>query len=268
MSELSQIRTQQNFYFPPSWLVSCNYDARYYNSDLSLWLNVDPMSDGRPNLSPYNYCQWNPIGRIDPDGANDDWFENENTGEVMNVKGKSEVPKSAGTGWVNIGKDDKFGQQNIPSGSEGTVTKMNVTEAKEFMSTQGFTLSPKQIFKYTNSNPQIFQTGSERVSIEYGSEITINEKFTYVENSKTAAIEGKNILYEYDYSFFKGSETFERLPLTYSKPTTGKVIWDYIMQGNKLVQAAFGGTHDYKNYKNFGSWNEVPTNHFLNKYRP
>jgi hypothetical protein len=206
--------------------------------------------------------------RRDPDGANDDWFENENTGEVMNVKGKSEVPKSAGTGWVNIGKDDMFGQQNIPSGPEGTVTKMNVTEAKEFMSRQGFTLRPKQIFKYTNSNPQIFQTGSKRVSIEYGSVIIIYEKFTYVENSKTVAIEGKNIFYEYHYSFFKGSETFERLPLTYSKPTTGKVIWDYIMQGNKLVQAAFGGKHDYKNYKIFGSWNEVPTNHFLNKYRP
>jgi len=47
------------------------FGARYYNSDLSQWLSVDPMSDKRPNLSPYNYCKWNPIGRTDPDGELD-----------------------------------------------------------------------------------------------------------------------------------------------------------------------------------------------------
>ena len=44
------------------------FGARYYNSDLSLWLSVDPMSDKYPNLSPYNYCAWNPMKLADPDG--------------------------------------------------------------------------------------------------------------------------------------------------------------------------------------------------------
>ena len=48
------------------------FGARYYNSDLSLWLSVDPMSDKYPNLSPYNYCLWNPLRVIDPDGR-DGW---------------------------------------------------------------------------------------------------------------------------------------------------------------------------------------------------
>ena len=43
------------------------FGARYYNSDLSLWLSVDPMSDKYPNLSPYNYCAWNPMKLADPD---------------------------------------------------------------------------------------------------------------------------------------------------------------------------------------------------------
>ena len=44
------------------------FGARYYNSDLSLWLSVDPMSDKYPSLSPYNYCEFNPLKYIDPDG--------------------------------------------------------------------------------------------------------------------------------------------------------------------------------------------------------
>lgn len=44
------------------------FGARYYNSDLSLWLSVDPMADKYPSLSPYNYCAWNPMKLVDPDG--------------------------------------------------------------------------------------------------------------------------------------------------------------------------------------------------------
>lgn len=45
------------------------FGARYYNSDLSLWLSVDPMADKYPSLSPYNYCLWNPMRLVDPDGC-------------------------------------------------------------------------------------------------------------------------------------------------------------------------------------------------------
>jgi RHS repeat-associated protein len=48
------------------------FGARYYNSDLSIWLSVDPMSDERAWLSPYNYCQWRPLIRVDVDGLLDD----------------------------------------------------------------------------------------------------------------------------------------------------------------------------------------------------
>jgi RHS repeat-associated protein len=44
------------------------FGARYYNSDLSVWLSVDPLSDKYPSMSPYMYCAGNPIGNIDPDG--------------------------------------------------------------------------------------------------------------------------------------------------------------------------------------------------------
>jgi len=45
-----------------------SFSARYYNSDLSIWLSVDPLSDKYPNLSPYTYCANNPVRLVDPDG--------------------------------------------------------------------------------------------------------------------------------------------------------------------------------------------------------
>ena len=66
------------------------FGARYYSSDLSLWLSVDPMSDKYPSLSPYVYCADNPVGLVDPNGeevvitgtAADDYVSRLNTENV------------------------------------------------------------------------------------------------------------------------------------------------------------------------------------------
>ncbi len=55
------------------------FGARYYDSGLSIWLSVDPMSDKYPNLSPYNYCANNPVMLVDPDGR------------IMKIKGEDGV---------------------------------------------------------------------------------------------------------------------------------------------------------------------------------
>ena len=44
------------------------FGARYYSSDLSIWLSVDPMSDKYPSLSPYVYCADTPVKLVDPNG--------------------------------------------------------------------------------------------------------------------------------------------------------------------------------------------------------
>jgi RHS repeat-associated protein len=44
------------------------FGSRYYSSDLSIWLSVDPMSDKYPSLSPYTYCADNPVKLVDPNG--------------------------------------------------------------------------------------------------------------------------------------------------------------------------------------------------------
>ena len=42
------------------------FGARYYDSELSGWLSVDPMSDKYPSLSPYCYSANNPVVLVDP----------------------------------------------------------------------------------------------------------------------------------------------------------------------------------------------------------
>ena len=58
------------------------FGARYYNSDLSVWLNVDPQASKYPSLSPYVYCADNPIKLVDPNG---EAFTPETVWDIINV---------------------------------------------------------------------------------------------------------------------------------------------------------------------------------------
>ena len=39
-----------------------------YTSAQAIWLSPDPLLDKYPHISPYAYCNWNPIKYVDPDG--------------------------------------------------------------------------------------------------------------------------------------------------------------------------------------------------------
>ena len=83
---------------------------RHYNSDLSIWLSVDPMSDKYPGVSPYAYCGNNPVRLVDPNG--EDWFENEKTGDIYYARDyiKGDENLIGGEGWKWLGKNEMFGK--------------------------------------------------------------------------------------------------------------------------------------------------------------
>ena len=58
------------------------FGARYYDSELSIWLSVDPLASKYPFISPYAYCLNNPIRLIDPDGR--DVYEFDENGKLLN----------------------------------------------------------------------------------------------------------------------------------------------------------------------------------------
>ncbi|MGD9494459.1 MAG: RHS repeat-associated core domain-containing protein [Bacteroidales bacterium] len=65
------------------------FGARYYDSDLSVWLSVDPLSDKYPNLSSYAYCANNPVMLVDPDGNEIEGFSLDDDNNVVIDKDKA-----------------------------------------------------------------------------------------------------------------------------------------------------------------------------------
>ncbi|WP_062061790.1 RHS repeat-associated core domain-containing protein [Aquimarina longa] len=64
-----------------------NYDgARNYDEALGRWMNIDPMTDKREWLSPYQYVQNSPMLRIDPDGAFDIYSLDKESGDINLVE--------------------------------------------------------------------------------------------------------------------------------------------------------------------------------------
>jgi RHS repeat-associated protein len=68
-----------------------HFGSRYYSSDLSIWLSVDPQSDKYPSLSPYTYCADNPVKLVDPNGETWDTPEDERKANELISKAEEQI---------------------------------------------------------------------------------------------------------------------------------------------------------------------------------
>ena len=86
------------------------FGSRYYSSDLSIWLSVDPMSDKYASLSPYTYCANNPVKLVDPDGED---YEVEVNGNTIIIRATYYVTKDAKEGVEMAFNYFKSQEQNL-----------------------------------------------------------------------------------------------------------------------------------------------------------
>ena len=67
-----------------NWL---DFGARNYDPALGRWMNIDPVADIEPSLTPFRYAFNNPLSFIDPDGMYE-WRVNTETGEYERIGDK------------------------------------------------------------------------------------------------------------------------------------------------------------------------------------
>ena len=112
------------------------FGARYYDSETSVWLSVDPLAKKYPSMSPYMYTAGNPVMLVDPNGMatiarkqeKEDWFMNEKTGDVYYnselKKGDEGKGLMQGNNWVHMGKNGMFNNSS-GGGSDIKVNSQN-----------------------------------------------------------------------------------------------------------------------------------------------
>ena len=88
------------------------FGSRYYSSDLSIWLSVDPMSDKYPSLSPYTYCTDNPVKLVDPNGEDYEVLI-DNSNKTITIKATYYVTKDTKEGMEMGFRYFTLQQQNL-----------------------------------------------------------------------------------------------------------------------------------------------------------
>jgi len=109
------------------------FGARYYDSELGRFLGVDPLAQERVSLTPYNFCSNNPINRIDPTGALDDFVQDADGNIKWDNNANSQATTKAGETYLGKTLEFKFNSYidgklwdgpmgNLPAGDKLTST--------------------------------------------------------------------------------------------------------------------------------------------------
>jgi len=135
-----------------------NFGARYYWPEVSVWLSVDPMASGRPGITPYHYCQNNPLNRVDPNGMWDDDYTINKKGEVKLVRKTDDNFDMLYTkeSWDNGKKDNSIKiekgtverMKNINSSYQGNPVVLSYAQIKGEGNAQ-------QLFEFVSTNTEV-----------------------------------------------------------------------------------------------------------------
>ncbi len=129
------------------------FGSRYYSSDLSIWLSVDPMSEKYPHQSSYVYCGNNPIMVVDPNGE-DEW-EIDEQGTLTWKKSNTEIDILHATK-TGQSKDFPVGTIKDMTDDKGTCkyNKQDITVEFQYLDINDDELATR-FFEFVSENTEI-----------------------------------------------------------------------------------------------------------------
>jgi hypothetical protein len=147
------------------------------NNEIPIFTTQDPLSEKYYSLSPYVYCSNNPVSRTDPNGLLDDWYLNEETGELyFNRDLTTETTVIDDEEYTRIGDNDMMGDMG-----EIAEQKYNVTASQVVANDNGYDIEPVQQFEYINTNIHFDEVNPHHsVKDEVGTKTIITEKYAIV----------------------------------------------------------------------------------------
>jgi RHS repeat-associated protein len=161
-----------------------NYEyhgARYYNRELGRYMSVDPLAVQRMSLTPYNYVSCNPVMRIDPDGALDTKFVDDEGNTIVETDDKSKEvfvihEKDKDSFIQDLGANaeshkDKIVSENNKLGEKyGVKLSELVTESREklFEDNQEFKMGYKLTYDKINKNSLVYGAAGIGITSDKG----------------------------------------------------------------------------------------------------
>ncbi len=113
-----------------------DYGARMYDPCTARWISQDPLAEKYCSVSPYAFCNNNPVNIIDPNGM--DIWELDNMGNVVNrIEDKEKdafhiVEKNADGEWKRTGKEISFEYGKFSNENDSFVTLDETSGAELF----------------------------------------------------------------------------------------------------------------------------------------
>ena len=102
--------------------------SRPITDNIRKWLSVDPLADKYPNISPYAYCNWNPVKYVDPDGR--DWYEADGEIKWTELKSQQAMDEAKLAGkYLGEAAVIFEGNENECWGTDNTLTGKNANPA-------------------------------------------------------------------------------------------------------------------------------------------
>ena len=243
-----------------TYSVSASSSARYYNSDLSIWLSVDPLVDKYPNLSPYVYCANNPGRLVDPDGRKFGWVQDEN-GTVFwdkNTNSHEEFAQNYAdkSGYSYVSDNDNPNAYTLPNG----MGKLVVNQWTEWPISDGCGGTSIELeFVPANKNNiygwlQTFCTNEPNVTSD--NDVNVSLPMNYTENRiDFQGVDKSNTNISYWNPCHNTYKLCDQPKRCFNEGASTSVIWQatssMLINNTRAVSVGWGFSIDSKNTGNY-----------------